>query len=96
MEEIRKLYLKAGIPEFLIDNEVDKFVRNPDILEEFVEWIKNKKYRDNGVNICGYNAKTLAGLSEFLDGEGAFSMLVLLRENEEEAKKRINQGFYIR
>lgn len=41
----------------------------------------------------GYTAEKLASLSEYLDGEGTFDLLVELRENTEKGLVRISRGF---
>ena len=41
----------------------------------------------------GYTAKKLSELSEYLDGDGAFVLLIELRENPDKARKRITNGF---
>ena len=41
----------------------------------------------------GYSTKDLAKLSPFLDGEGAFMLLIKLRENPDNAMKKIKKGF---
>ena len=41
----------------------------------------------------GYTAKKLSELSEYLNGDGAFVLLIELRENPEKAHRRIMQGF---
>ena len=46
-----------------------------------------------GITVEGYSAKSLSEISKFLDGEGAFIMLIKLRENPEAAKKQIAKGF---
>lgn len=52
--------------------------------------------QDNCVTIEEYTAKDIAALSKLLDGEGAFMLLIELRENPEKAKKRIKEGFKIK
>ena len=66
-----------------------------DIAAEFEYWISNKEYLD-GVIIEGYTAKSIAALSPYMDGEGAFQLLIELRERPDKAKKRINDGFKIK
>lgn len=52
-----------------------------------------KKYKDNGIKERGYTARRLASISEYLSGEGAFIMLIELRENPDKALKKIKGGF---
>jgi len=46
--------------------------------------------------VDGYSAQKLAELSRFLDGEGAFMMLIELRENPEKAIKKISEGITLK
>lgn len=94
-EIIKNFYKTAGVMPILIDNKLDLLDRNKDIKEEFEYWICNNTYTDN-VNVGGYTASKLAGISPYLKGEGAFMMLIELRENPERAKKRIEKGFQIK
>ena len=45
------------------------------------------------VEIEGYTAKLLSEKSTYLDGEGAFIMLIELRENPQKSKEQILKGF---
>ena len=92
---IKDYYEKAGVMPILIDSKIDLFARNNDIKEEFEYWICNNIYTDN-VNVGGYTASELASISPYLKGEGAFMMLIELRENSEKAKQRIEKGFQIK
>ena len=94
---IRKYYEDNKIPEFLLDQKLKKFDRNKDIAKEFESWIKSGKYRTIGaVSEEGYTAKKLAGMSKYLNGEGAFMMLIELRENPEKALAQIQDGFKLK
>lgn len=44
-------------------------------------------------SVEGYTAEKLASMSPYLDGEGAFMLLIELKENPDKAKKRIAEGF---
>ena len=41
----------------------------------------------------GYSAKQISEMSKYMIGEGAFVMLIELRENPESALKKIKNGF---
>jgi len=41
----------------------------------------------------GYTAEKLSALSPYLNGEGAFALLIEFRENPEKALARIRKGF---
>ncbi len=91
---IRNYYEKAHTLPMILEKKIERFERNPDIKEEFENWIKTKQYKvDSAIMIEGYTAKSLAEISPYLNGEGAFILLVELREEPEKAMKRISEGF---
>lgn len=92
---IEQYYINANTMPILLKKKMVVFEKHPDIAAEFEYWISNKKYLD-GVNIEGYTAKSIAALSSYMDGEGAFQLLIELRENPSKAKKRINDGFKLK
>ena len=92
---IKEYYEKAGVQPLLLEEKLKKLTNNSDILCEFEYWIMNRKYIDE-VRVEGYSASDLAKLSTLLEGEGAFMLLVELRENPDKAKKRIKNGFKIK
>ena len=92
---IETYYKDAGIMPLLLKQKMAAFEKHLDIAAEFEYWISNKEYLD-GVNIEGYTAKSIAALSPYMDGEGAFQLLIELRERPDKAKKRINDGFKIK
>lgn len=93
---IEGYYAQVNVIPFVLEQKVKKFQRNEDISKEFEYWITHQKYKSNGVVVNGYSAKDLAQLSRFLDGEGAFMLLIELREEPEKAMKRIQQGFKLK
>lgn len=92
-EMIEKFYRKTGILSVLLSQKLSRFERNPDIAQEFEYWLECKRFKSGGVVEHGYTAEKLASLSEYLNGEGAFVMLMELRENPEKALQRIQRGF---
>ena len=92
---IEQYYKNANTMPIILKKKILAFEKHPDIASEFEYWINNKRYR-NGVSIEGYTARTIAGLSPYLDGEGAFMLLIELRENPGKAKARIAEGFKIK
>ena len=94
---IEKYYEENGVSSVLKTKRVAKFAENADIEREFERWIESKEYTvENPITIEGYTAKNLSEESQFLDGEGAFLMLIELRENPQKALKRIKNGFVIK
>lgn len=94
---IKAYYENAGIAPFLLKRKLQLFERNHDIAEEFVEWIKTGKYPDrNCVCIEGFTAKMIASKSPLFAGEGAYMMLIELREKPENAKVTLNRNVAIK
>ncbi len=75
-----------------------KLSENEDIASEFAYWIENGAFRpgDDCVYVEGYSAERLSNLSPYLDGEGAFMMLIDLRERPSETKRKIEAGFKLK
>ena len=92
---IRDYYENVGVKPFLIDEKMDKLKKYSDIEAEFEYWIQNKQYK-NDVSVEGYTASDIANMSHYLNGEGAFMLLIELRENPEKAKQKIRNGFKIK
>lgn len=90
---IEAYYDQAPIHPFLLKQKIEKFSCHPDIQEEFAYWITNKAFAEEPVVVEGYTAEQLASLSEYLVGEGAFLLLIDLRENPEKALQQISKGF---
>lgn len=90
---IESFYTENNIPAVLLKQKIDKFNRHGDIAKEFEYWIEHKSYLKDGCIVNGYSAAKLAELSEYLNGEGSFIMLIELREEPEKAVKRIQEGF---
>ncbi len=94
-EIIKQFYIDNNTPEILLERKIKQFEKHPDIAKEFEQWIKTKTYPSDAssVRIENYTAKGLADMYNYLDGEGAFVMLVELRDNPNEALKKIFNGF---
>ena len=91
---IRQFYEKNNLPKPIVEQKVAAFSRHSDIAEEFEQWITNKTYKTQGaVTVEGYTAKKLSVLSEYLNGDGAFILLIELREKPQKALNRILEGF---
>lgn len=94
---IEEYYSKTDIMPLLLQSKLKKFEKHSDIAKEFEYWIENKTYMKNGcVMINDYTAEKLATLSDFLDGEGAFMLMIELRENPQNAMKKITDGFKLK
>lgn len=96
-EIIKKFYEENMVPKPILDQKLKKFDKHKDIATEFETWIKEKKYKlEDAVTVEGYTARKLSELSEYLNGDGAFLMLIELRENPKKARERIAGGFKIK
>ncbi len=91
---IRQFYSDYKLPERLIEQKIKVFDRHPDIASEFEYWIANKRFKEiDAVIVDGYSAEKLASISSFLKGDGAFMLLIELRESPDKAKSKIASGF---
>ena len=94
MDAIIEYYKKANIMPLLLKQKMAKFNKHSDIAAEFELWIQDGCYKTvDPVIVEGYTAEKLSKLSKFLDGEGAFMLLIELRDNPSKAKARIAEGF---
>ncbi|MCI9540234.1 MAG: hypothetical protein HFG39_04115 [Lachnospiraceae bacterium] len=78
-----------------IERKLSQYSKHTEIADEFANWIVIGQYVGDGIQVEGYTAKQLSELSEYLVGEGSFSMLIILREKLEKEKKKIQEGFKI-
>lgn len=92
---IEQYYKDAHVMPLLLKKKMAAFEKHPDIAGEFEYWIANNQYCE-GVCVEGYTAKAIAELSPFMDGEGAFMLLIELSENPDKAKQRIAAGFKLK
>lgn len=98
-EKVRKYILGLGdISDGQKNKYIERFARNADIMNEFGEWIENGEFVTNEktVVVDGYSAVKIAEVAPALEGLGVYNFLIDLRENPEEAKKAITEGFVIR
>lgn len=93
-EIINQFYEENRIPKPVLDQKLKKFDKHKDIVAEFETWIKERTYKTEGaVTVEGYTAKKLAELSAYLNGDGAFMLLIELRENPKKAHERLKGRF---
>ena len=94
MDKIRDFFKALNLPEYSFKRNVEGFERNPDIAEEFSEWLETNCYRtEKAISVRGYTAAQISEMAPFLDGAGAFNFLITLREKPEKAEKYIQDGF---
>ena len=97
LNKIKEYYQEAGISPLLLKKKIAKLEKHPDIAEEFALWIDTQTFKKTDcVIVNDYSAKRLSQMSTFLCGEGAFMLLIELRENPEQANKRISEGFFLK
>ena len=97
IETIRRFYEDNNNPKPILEQKLRRFEKNSDIASEFENWIESGRYKTVGaVEIEGYTAKKLSELSKYLNGDGAFMMLIELRENPKKAYARIAGGFKVK
>lgn len=94
---IEGYYKSVGINPLLLKKKLAKLEKHSDIATEFAYWIENRNFKkDNCVKVANYTAESLAQLSDFLCGEGAFMLLIELREDPKRAQQRIADGFTLK
>ena len=95
MEQIRNYLIKEkNMPDVVAERTIAKLARHPDIAQELRAWIENRTYETGApVRAEGYTAADIAKLAPFLDGVGAFTFLISLREEPAKAKQQLTAGF---
>ena len=94
---IRKYYEENKAPGFMVKQKLRKFDEHQDIAAEFENWIQDGNYKSvDAITVEGYTAKQLSETSKYLNGEGAFMMLIELRENPKKALKQIDKGIKVK
>ena len=93
-EVIKRFYEDKKIPAPIMKSKFEKLDKYPDVASEFEHWIKTGSYKEEDpLTVEGYTACRLASESKYLEGEGAFMMLIELRENPKKALNSISNGF---
>ncbi len=86
---------------------ISAFKRNPDIADEFINWIDTRDYcTENALVVGGYTAEQISKIAPHLDthsgmltqvvnldAAGVYGFLVTLREKPEVAKETIRNNF---
>jgi len=89
------LTIEMKIPKKVAEDNIVKFQRHPDIMDEFDDWIKTRVFPENAVSVEGYSAELL-NKTTFLSVVGSYNYLISLREKPEESLKRLKEGFKIK
>lgn len=98
MEERIEKYLveERGVKSDVVRGMLrEKVMKYDDIAEEFNRWLETRVYED-GVGIGVYTARKIHEMTSRLDGIGVFNFLVTLRDDPEEAKRFIDEGFVVK
>lgn len=94
---IEDYYKQKKLPAILIKRKIQSFEKHKDIAKEFECWITTGKYNEvDPIVVEGYTAEEIGRLSQYVNGEGAFFMLIELREDVDKAKRDIQEGIKIR
>lgn len=88
----KELGINSPVVRMALTTEVTK---HSDIAEEFGRWLETRKYDDEGIEVGGYRAKDIHEMAPQLTGIGVFNFLVTLRDEPDEAKKIIQDGFVV-
>ena len=78
----------------MANENIEKFQRHSDIMEEFANWIINRAFVNETISVEGYTAEYLY-TSTFLTVLGSYNYLIYLREEPCEALKYLTEGFPI-
>ena len=94
---IEEYYRENGVDETLSKKRIKCFEENPDIKKEFEHWIESGEYvEDSPITIEGYSAESLSKKSIYLNGEGAFLLLIDLRSDPQKTLRKIDKGFKVK
>lgn len=97
MEEKIERYLRSekNVESALVREMLcRKVMKHDDIAGWFAEWLETRKYVDD-MKAGGYTAEDIYKIAPWLDGIGVFNFLVTLRDDPDDAKKIISEGFVI-
>lgn len=93
-KRIADFYESSNLPKTLKISNIKRFEKYDDIAIEFEEWLCSKTFKSvDAVTVEGYTARKLSELFPYLNGDGAFILLIELREAPQKALKQIANGF---
>ena len=92
---IHYLIYEANVSELIAQKWYKKFYHNPDIRNEFYDFIMTGSYPSNPVKVEGFTAKELAS-NYPLSVVGAYNYLIYLREKPIEALNNLAKGLPIK
>ena len=87
---------KKQIPS-VAEKTASSFERHDDLRIELEKWIGSRIFpKENAVSIEGCTAEMIFELAPFMDGVDVYNFLIILRENPENGKRIISEGFNIK
>ena len=91
---VKDYLVRTGMTETTADQICEPLSRHADIEAELLRSLEDGAYvADDPVKVEGYTAKDIAELAPFMSYVGAYNFLVTLREDPDQAKEWIAQGF---
>ena len=71
-----------------------KITKYDDIYREFLLWLSQRSYQmKSPIIVEGYSAQNIYDRANFLDGIGVYNFLVDLRDQPDQAKRYLEEGF---
>lgn len=98
-EDLIKQYLvqERGYQEVPAELLFQKITRYDDIKAEFLKWLESRDFNfEVPVVVEGYSALAVADLAPQMDGLGVYNFLVDLRDQPEQARAVIAEGFVVK
>lgn len=92
-EKIFNYLQNARLSDNTVNKHLSDFEANPDLANEFCEWIDTRVYNTNNpIVIEGYSANDIYSKATYLDGLKVYSLMIKLRNNPERTVKEIENG----
>ncbi len=85
------LVIERGMTEKVAKGILNKLSTFDDIRDEFCLWLDTRVFPESGIFVENMNAKKL-NETTYLSPVGAYTFLVYLRENPDEALKKLKAG----
>jgi hypothetical protein len=97
MDSVNKYLLEVlGQSSAVAEKNRKDIAKYDDIKNEFVYCIENDSFPDEPIAVEGYSSKDIQNMAPFMNYLGIYKFLISLRENPDEAKQIIKEGFKIK